>query len=155
MARIPRSGEPVVTANHPFGSLDDAILAAVLTQVRSDVRILTNRMLAAFPELHGMCIFVDPFGQTGSVPANAGALREGLAWLRRGGVLAAFPAGEVAHLDFRDGTTADPPWNIAIARLARISVSAALPVFFQGTNSIAFQIAGAIHPRLRTASLPL
>jgi len=154
LARIPTAGALVVTANHPFGLLDGAILAAILTGVRSDVRILTNHLLSAFPELHAMCIFVDPFGETGSVQANAGALREGLAWLRRGGVLAAFPAGEVAHLDFRDGTTVDPPWNCAIGRLARISGSAALPVFFEGTNSIGFQIAGAVHPRLRTASLP-
>jgi len=154
LARIPRTGALVVTANHPFGLLDGAILAAILTAVRRDVRILTNQMLAAFPELHGMCLFVDPFGETGAVRANAGALREGLGWLRGGGVLAAFPAGEVAHFDFRDGTTVDPPWNTIIARLARISGSAALPVFFQGTNSMAFQLAGAVHPRLRTASLP-
>jgi putative hemolysin len=154
LERIPRSGPLVVTANHPFGLLDGAILAAIVTKVRGDVRILTNSMLASVPELHDMCIFVDPFGETGSVNANAGALRESLAWLRRGGLLATFPAGEVAHLDFRDGTTVDPPWNLAIARLARIGGSAALPVFFAGSNSMAFQLAGAVHPRLRTASLP-
>ena len=154
LERIPRSGPLIVTANHPFGLLDGAILACILTKLRPDVRILTNRMLASFPELHGMCIFVDPFGEATSVNANAGALRESVGWLRRGGLLATFPAGEVAHLDFRDGTTADPPWNMAIARLARLSGSAALPVFFQGSNSMAFQLAGAVHPRLRTASLP-
>jgi putative hemolysin len=154
LERIPPTGPLIVTANHPFGLLDGAILAAILTKARSDVRILTNNMLASFPELQDMCIFVDPFGETGAVKANAGALRESLAWLRRGGVLATFPAGEVAHLDFRDGTTVDPPWNPAIARLARISGSSALPVFFQGCNSMAFQLAGAVHPRLRTASLP-
>jgi putative hemolysin len=152
--RIPRSGPLIVTANHPFGLLDGAILACILTKVRGDVRILANSMLAGFPELHSMCIFVDPFGETSSVSANAGALRESIAWLRRGGLVATFPAGEVAHLNFRDGTTVDPPWNDAIARLARIGGSTALPVFFQGSNSMAFQLAGALHPRLRTASLP-
>jgi putative hemolysin len=154
LERIPRSGPLIVTANHPFGLLDGAILAAILTDVRSDVRIFTNSMLEGFPELHSICIFVDPFGETSTVTGNAGALRQGLAWLRRGGVLATFPAGEVAHLNFRDGTTVDPPWNMAIARLARISGSAALPVFFQGSNSMVFQLAGAVHPRLRTSSLP-
>ncbi len=110
-------------------------------------------MLAAIPELHGMCIFVDPFGESTSVKANAGALRESLLWLKRGGLLATFPAGEVAHFNFRDGTTVDHGWNTAIARLARISGSPALPVFFQGANSMAFQLAGAVHPALRTASL--
>jgi len=154
LGRIPRSGPLIVTANHPFGLLDGAILAAILTGVRSDVRIFTNSMLESFPELQSICIFVDPFGEASAVTANAAALRQGLAWLRRGGVLATFPAGEVAHLNFRDGTTVDPPWNMAIARLARISGSAALPVFFQGSNSMVFQLAGAVHPRLRTSSLP-
>ena len=154
MERIPRSGPVVVTANHPFGLLDGAILAAILTRVRPDVRVLTNSMLAEIRELRDLCIFVNPFGEPGSVAANAGALRQSVAWLRRGGLLAAFPAGEVAHLDFRDGTTVDPPWNVTIARLARLSGSAALPVFFRGSNSMAFQLAGVVHPRLRTASLP-
>jgi putative hemolysin len=154
LARIPGAGPLVVTANHPFGLLDGAILACILTKARGDVRILANRMLAGIPELRDMCIFVNVFGERGSVNSNASALREAVAWLRMGGVLAAFPAGEVAHLDFRDGTTVDPPWNMAIARLARLSGSAALPVFFQGSNSLAFQLAGAVHPRLRTASLP-
>ena len=154
LERIPRSGPLIVTANHPFGLLDGVILSALLTSVRGDVRIFTNRMLESLPELHSICIFVNPFGENSAVASNAGALRQGLAWLRRGGVLATFPAGEVSHLNFRDGTTADPPWNMAIARLARISGSAALPVFFQGSNSMMFQLAGAVHPRLRTASLP-
>jgi putative hemolysin len=152
--RIPRTGPLIVTANHPFGLLDGAILASILTKLRSDVRILTNSMLAGIPELREICIFVDPFGAASSVSGNAGALRESLAWLKRGGLLAAFPAGEVAHLNFRDGTTVDPPWNLTIARLARISGSAALPVFFQGSNSLGFQLAGAVHPMFRTASLP-
>ena len=147
LERIPRSGPVVVTANHPFGLLDGAILAAILTRARPDVRILTNSMLAAIPELRDLCIFVDPFGERCSVGANAGALRESVAWLRKGGLLAAFPAGEVAHLNFRDGTTVDPPWNLTIARLARLSGSAALPVFFRGSNSMAFQLAGVVDPR--------
>jgi putative hemolysin len=54
--RIPRTGALLVTANHPFGILDGVILAAILTAVRSDVRILTNSMLASLPELHSLCI---------------------------------------------------------------------------------------------------
>lgn len=154
LERIPRSGPLVVTANHPFGLLDGAILASILTQVRGDVRILTNSMLAAIPELQSICIFVDPFGGAASIHSNAVALRDSLAWLKRGGLLATFPAGEVAHLNFRDGTTVDPSWNTAIARLARSSGSPALPVFFQGTNSMTFQLAGAVHPMFRTARLP-
>jgi len=49
--RIPAFGPMIVTANHPFGLLDGAILALALTQMRPDVRILTNSMLAGVSEL--------------------------------------------------------------------------------------------------------
>ena len=142
LERIPRSGPLVVTANPPLRTARRRHPRLILTQVRGDVRILTNSMLA-IPELQSICIFVDPFGGAASIHSNAVALRDSLAWLKRGGLLATFPAGEVAHLNFRDGTTVDPSWNTAIARLARSSGSPALPVFFQGTNSMTFQLAGA------------
>ena len=154
LQRIPSSGPVVAVANHPFGLLEGAILAHVLPRVRPDVRILANSMLSAIPELREKCIFIDPFGRAGLAAANARALRECLAWLRRGGMIVAFPAGEVAHLNWKDGVLADPQWSPAIARLAQLAGAAALPVYFKGANSVLFQVAGALHPRLRTASLP-
>jgi putative hemolysin len=48
----------------------------------------------------------------------------------------------------------EPEWNDRIARLIRRTGASAVPVFFHGVNSAAFQLAGLIHPRLRTALLP-
>jgi putative hemolysin len=152
--RIPRSGPVLAVANHPFGLLEGAILAQVLPKVRPDTRILANSMLAEIPELREKCIFVDPFGRRGSTHSNATALRACLAWLRQGGLLAAFPAGEVTHVDWKNRTMADPPWNPQLARLGQRTGAQALPVFFEGFNSLTFQLAGALHPRLRTVSLP-
>ena len=76
LARIPGSGPVLVTANHPFGVLDGAILGALLSQVRPDVKLLTNFLLAGIPELHEHCIFVDPFGSPRSAARNGQALRQ-------------------------------------------------------------------------------
>ena len=154
LRRIPSSGPVVAVANHPFGLLEGAALAHLFPKIRPDVRILANSMLAAIPELREKCIFIDPFGRPDLAAANASALRECLAWLRRGGMIVAFPAGEVAHWNWKDGILADPPWNPTAARLAQLAGAAALPVFFKGANSVLFQVAGALHSRLRTASLP-
>jgi putative hemolysin len=154
LEHIPKSGPVLAVANHPFGLLEGALLSVLLPRVRPDVKILANSLLAGFPELSDRCIFIDPFGHTDSVHGNAKALRECLAWLCGGGMLVAFPAGEVAQPDWRGQTPADPPWNPSLARIAKRAGASAVPIFFAGSNSVAFQLAGIVHPSLRTASLP-
>jgi putative hemolysin len=130
------------------------LLSVLLPRVRPDVKILANSILAEGPELRERCIFIDPFGCKDSIPGNARALRECLAWLRGGGMLVTFPAGEVAQPDWRSQTPADPPWHAAAGSLAKRAGATAVPMFFAGSNSFAFQLAGMIHPALRTATLP-
>jgi putative hemolysin len=155
-SRIPATGPVVVVANHPFGMLDGAVLAVLLTRVRPDVKVMTNYLLRDVPELGRHCIFVDPFqsdvGGNG-IHVNRRAVREALAWLQQGGMLAIFPAGEVSHWQFPQGEIADPVWNDTAARLIRRTGAAALPVYFCGRNSVSFHLFGMIHPGLRTAFL--
>jgi putative hemolysin len=157
-ARIPAAGPVVVVANHPFGVLDGAMLAALLMRVRPDVKVLTNYLLQDVPELARHCIFVNPFQgddavRPDSVDMNRRAVREALAWLRSGGMLAVFPAGEVSHWQTQQGGITDPVWNDMAVRLMRRTGAAALPVYFCGRNSMSFHLFGVIHPRLRTAFL--
>ena len=148
LERIPRSGPLLVVANHPFGLLDAAILANTLPELRPDIRILANSLLAGVAEFRQWCIFVNPFGAEHAVGENARALLEAAAWLRSGGALVVFPAGEVAHFDLRTGTLADPNWNPALARIAQRAGAAAVPIFFEGANSVGFQLAGMIASRV-------
>ena len=152
-ARIPTTGPVVVVANHPFGMLDGGVLAVLLTRVRPDVKVMTNYLLRDVPELARHCIFVDPFQSAAARDTNRHAVREALAWLRQGGMLAVFPAGEVSHWQFPQAEIADPAWNDTAARLIRRTGAAALPVYFCGRNSVGFHLFGMIHPRLRTAFL--
>jgi putative hemolysin len=60
----------------------------------------------------------------------------------------------VSHLQLGAAGITDPPWHAGIVRLARAAGAAILPVHFAGANGPLFQIAGLVHPRLRTALLP-
>jgi putative hemolysin len=153
VSRIPATGPVVVVANHPYGMLDGAVLAVLLNRVRPDVKVMTNYLLRDVPELAQHCIFVDPFETTDSANVNRRAVREALAWLREGGMLAVFPAGEVSHWQFPQGEIADPAWSDTAARLMRRTGAASLPVYFCGRNSVSFHFFGMIHPRVRTAFL--
>jgi len=152
-ARIPSTGPVVAVANHPFGMLDGVVLAVLLTRVRADVKVMTNYLLRDVPELARHCIFVDPFQNGAATYTNREAVREALAWLRQGRMLAIFPAGEVSHWQFHQAEIADPAWNDTAARLIRKTGAAALPVYFCGRNSVGFHLFGMIHPRLRSAFL--
>ncbi len=151
--RIPVKGPLVAVANHPFGVLDGVALAVLLSRARPDVKILTNALLQGILELHEHCIFVDPFHTPSSADKNVKPLKQALEWLRRGGALAVFPAGEVSQWNIRQAQVTDPAWNTVAARLVRKTGASALPVYFCGRNSVTFQLLGLINPRLRTLFL--
>ncbi len=153
LERIPVKGPLVAVANHPFGVLDGAALAVLLSRVRPDVKILTNSLLEGISQLHSHCIFVDPFHTPSSVDKNVKPLKEAMEWVRGGGALAVFPAGEVSAWNVRQGQVTDPAWSTLAARLVRKTRASALPVFFCGRNSGRFQLLGLINPRLRTLFL--
>ncbi len=153
LERIPLKGALVAVANHPFGVLDGVALAVLLSRVRPDVKILTNSLLEGIPELHEQCIFVNPFHTTSSTGNNLKSLKQAMEWLRQGGALAVFPAGEVSQWNLREAQVTDPAWNTVAARLVRKTNASALPVYFGGRNSVNFQLLGLLHPGLRTLFL--
>jgi putative hemolysin len=154
VARIPASGPVVVVANHPFGAVEGVAMVHALRRVRPDVRILANFLLQRIPEMRESFLPVDPFGGPERRPSNARGLRRALGWLRSGGLIVIFPAGEVASLDPRAGRVADPPWSPTVAGLVRASGATVVPIFIPGRNGSIFQAAGLLHPLLRTALLP-
>jgi len=151
---IPRSGPLIVAANHPHGIVDGLVLMSALRRIRPDFRVLTNQLLARIPELRNCCLFVDPFDGPGAEARNRAGLRAAHVWLRGGGALIVFPAGEVAHAPAVDGRRADSEWKPAMSRLALASGATVIPAFIGGHNSQAFYAAGRLHPALRTLLLP-
>ncbi|MBF0552932.1 MAG: lysophospholipid acyltransferase family protein [Nitrospirae bacterium] len=152
--RIPASGPAVVVANHPFGGIEGMIIASILRMVRPDVRIMANYLLSYIPDIADMFFFVDPFKKKDSYRMNVKSLRETVLWVKQGGMLVVFPAGEVSHVDLQKREVTDPKWDTSVARIIRKTASPALPVYFDGSNGILFNLAGLIHPLLRTAMLP-
>ena len=153
-ASIPADRPLVVAANHPHAILDGLALAAVVRRLRTDARIVANRVLASIPELRDSCVFVDQFGAADAAARSLTGLRAAHLWLRRGGALIMFPAGSVAHIRDRCGRFVDDPWTTTLGRLAAGSGACVVPAFVTGADSLAFYAAGRLHPLRRTALLP-
>lgn len=151
---VPTAGPLLVVANHPHGVLDGLLLASLLSQVRSDVRILANRWLSHIPDLADRCFFVDPSGDPAATMHNRAGVRGARGWLANGGALIVFPSGEVAHERGSCESYTDPAWHVTVGRLAVGMNGRVVPAFIAGRNSPWFYAAGRVHPALRTALLP-
>lgn len=153
-AKIPEKGPAIVVANHPFGAIEGLVLASLLTSIRQDTKLMANYLLYRINEIQPLIIPVDPFGSANSKRRNSPPLREAVNWLKDGGILGIFPAGEVSHLKIRRRQVIDPDWSFTVAKLIRKTNAPVVPVFFEGRNSNLFQLLGLVNKHLRTAMLP-
>jgi putative hemolysin len=150
---VPRTGRVIFVANHPFGALDGLIAIALLGALRPDLKVFANEDLCALHELEPMLLPIEVLGRQ-RAKCNSQTMRHALRWLESDGALMMFPAGEVSHFDARARCVTDPPWSRAVGMLARKARAAVVPVHFTGENRLLFQIAGFVHPWLRTLMLP-
>jgi len=146
-------GPIVVVCNHPFGGIESLILFQILSRFRDDYRIFGNYLLERIPEIHSRLLMVDPFEGKNAVQYNLAAIRNAINYLKAGGLIGMFPAGEVSSFNFKERKVLDKEWNEIISRMILKSEATVVPIYFHGENSLFFQIAGMVHPRLRTALL--
>lgn len=153
IARIPREGPVVVTANHPHGLVDGMVMAELIGRVRGDYKILTRSLLTGVAEIDHFMIPVpfahDPDALTKNVEMRRLAMRH----LAEGGVIALFPAGVVASADRFFGPAVERDWSAFTAKMIQRSGATVLPMRFPGQNSRAYQIASLVSPTIRQGLL--
>ncbi|WP_219703381.1 lysophospholipid acyltransferase family protein [Marinomonas lutimaris] len=164
LENIHQKGPVVIVANHPLGAIEGVVLADLVGQVRSDVKVLANELLKRLPEISDLFIGVDVFGGKSAQRTNGKAIRDAHRHLADGGVLIVFPAGEVstylkkskdqsAEKSKEKQILADIEWSQSVANFLKRSEATTVPIFINGKNSELFYQAGRIHPLLRTAML--
>lgn len=151
---LPRSGPLVIVANHPYGGIDGLAAISALLRVRSDLRVVATTVLAALEPLRSILFPVDNFGRREALPTNVVMVRAAIRHVHAGGSLLLFPAGSVSHLDLSSASVVDPPWKRSAVRLITTTGAPVAPLYVHGSNGAGFQLAGLLHPALRTAMLP-
>ena len=149
---VPRTGPLVIVANHPFGLMDPLVVAHLVSQHRSDVRIMANSLITGLPELQAHSLAVNPFRGPRAAQQNIAPMKAALQHLKSGGALLVFPAGEVSHYQPGKGLV-EGKWSANIAALIRRTEASVLPIHVSGRNSAIFQASGMVHKLLRTGML--
>ena len=152
--RIPRQGPLIVVANHPYGGLDGLMLGAIIARARPDFRLLANQYLAGITAVGEAIIPLDVLRGRTATRFNGRSLRRAVEWLRSGGCLGIFPAGEVSRFRPAGLRICDRAWSPHVGALLRLSKASVVPVYFPGRNSTLFTTASMLHPLLGTLLLP-
>ncbi len=117
--RVPRRGPVVAVANHPFGMVEGVILGSLLLRVRPDVKFLANSMLSNVPGLGEYVFPVNTLG--GAAKENWRSLRQSIDWVKKGGMLVVFPAGEVSSLRLSKLEISDSRWDDKVTRIIQMA----------------------------------
>ena len=146
-ANIPASGRVVIFANHPIGSLDGLAILRLVSEVRSDVKIVANDMLSHVSSLQNMLIPLD--NMTGGNARRS--YKRVLEALELEQAVIIFPAGEVSRA--RPTGVKDTLWRPGFLHFARKTNAPILPIHIGAKNSFLFYSASMVFKPLGTALL--
>lgn len=150
-SKIPQEGPCIVVCNHPYGMIEGVIIAKLLTNYRSDTKVMANVGLKVFKEIKEYFIFANPLKPKAAI--NTSAIKQCFKHVNNDGLLVIFPAGRVSFFQSDKQRVTDGEWNRLAAQLALKTQAPLLPVFISGENSPAFHNLGRIYYRFRLLML--
>jgi len=148
--RIPAEGRVVIISNHPLGTLDAAALFKLVSEVRSDVKVVVEH---GEEQLESLSPIVLPLNSSNlALDENTTATFEALlSFLEQEGALIIFPSQDLSRA--RLGGVTDTKWRCDFLQLALDAKSNVLPVFIDATNSAMFYSLSAIYKPLSSLML--
>ena len=153
IAKIPKKGSLVITANHPHGLVDGMVLAELIGKVRTDYKILTRSLLTGVKQIDQFMIPVPFDHEENALKKSLEMRKSAMDHLKKGGVIVVFPSGKVASSETMFGNVVEGDWNPFTAKLIQKSGANVLPIFFPGSNSRIYQIANQVSATLRQGLL--
>lgn len=149
--KIPKTGKCIVVCNHPYGMVEGVIIANLLTNYRSDTKVMANIALKVFTEINDYFIFANPLKPQAAI--NSTAIKQCYRHVENNGLLVIFPAGRVSFYQNEQKIITDGHWNRLAVNIANKTQSPILPIFISGTNSALFHRLGRVYYRFRLLML--
>jgi len=151
--RIPSKGSAIVVCNHPFGGLESILLIKLISQIRSDLKIVSAELLQKIDPISEYFLEDDINPKKTDKRNSGGNPEKATAYLDTGGILCFFPAGDVSQFDSAR-VLSDKQWQYNILKFIKQQKKPVIPIHFQGNNSRLFYLMGNIHPSLKSVKLP-
>ena len=148
---IPEEGSTIVVANHPFGLLDGLIITSIVSNIRSDYKILINEEISQIDLIKEYLLPIKFSEITSDIKKNVLSKKNAVNHVNDGGILITFPSGEVATSKYIFDDTKERNWKPLIGSIIKKTNCEIIPVRFFGKNSITFQTIGFINNNLRRA----
>jgi putative hemolysin len=150
------AGPFVTISNHPYGGLDGIMLIDLIARIRSDYKLMVNKLLSLIKTMEENFISVTPTGNKikGITSASINGIRRTLAHLRDGHPVGFFPSGAVSDFSLKDMRIRDRKWQTSILHLIKSVKVPVVPVRFFDKNSPFFYFLGVINWRIRALRLP-
>ncbi len=148
-------GAFITVSNHPFGAIEGIMLTWLIARYRPTFKVMVNMILNQITGMRQYFIAVDALASDD--PAKQAVSRKGIMdcirQLKQGEPLGFFPAGAISKVN-RHLRLEDRDWQPSVMRIIEKAKVPVIPIFFQGHNSLFFNILGIISWKLRTLRLP-
>lgn len=137
---IPRTGPLIIVSNHPMNGVEGIALAALISKVRPDVKVVLTPLLEFVPEMAQNAIFANPYGGVAARQENVRARGQMVDELKSGHAFVIFPSGTVSgKTSWRAKDVEDGQWKKGVAEmLDQVPDARVLPIFVEGEPSKAF-----------------
>ncbi len=140
---IPKKGGVIFAANHPLGGMDAIAVMSAIDIYRKDVKFLVNDLLLNIPQLRGIFVGVNKFGNTA---------REGIKAVDEAfsgdSALFIFPAGMVSRMT-RHRLIRDLDWKKTFITKSKKYDKPVVPVYISGRLSKRFYFIARLRKYLR------
>ncbi|WP_295627945.1 lysophospholipid acyltransferase family protein [uncultured Nitrosomonas sp.] len=147
-ARIPDQRRVLIVANHPLGSLDGLALLKLVSEIRTDVKVVATTLLDCIDPLQSLFLSVDDVSKSTS---HRDSMVQIIEALESEQAVILFPTGEVSRISpfgVRDGR-----WNTVFLSLAKKTKAPIVPVHIGGKNSTLFYGLSSIYKPFGTMML--
>jgi putative hemolysin len=146
-------GPILMVANHPFGFSDGIAMASIAERLGRPYKVIVNERMTRVPEFrpHNLPISFEKTRE--AIEMNMATRVAAIKLLRDGGTVGIFPGGSVATAPRGFGLAEELDWKMFMPKLALMGQANVLPIYFEGQNSLLFQLVSRFSLTARRALL--